>query len=355
MTTPEWTKGLDAYEGRSPEEILADLEEEEKEPQEKPDILYHYTDAVGFLGVLNKKEIWASEVRCMNDAQEIEYAAGLVAEECKKFGDEFVSWKTPELSTAPSVSGLPQWIRENFDPKGEDDPYPHGARLMYKLASSFAKVARSRHQGGPNTYAACFTTEPDSLGQWRGYAGGSGYAIGFRYEALSQVRVGESGPLIGEPQRVLYGEKGGKEQVVRLYRQLGKLMLTVAQILNQNEEARKSGNPVSDEKPYLGSFGPKLPELATVKHKAFEEEREWRLILSEEYENVAELVPDFRAGGVGGVLPYLRLNVPEGAITSVRVGPGEETDLRVLMAQQALARYGHHDVKVLTSDAPYRP
>ncbi|WP_138842675.1 DUF2971 domain-containing protein [Rhodococcus pyridinivorans] len=358
MTSPKWVKEFEARRDKSPAEQLAEIEQEEKsEKEDRPetDVLYHYTDAAGFLGVLGRGEIWATEVRCMNDAQEIEYAASVVAAECKELGDQFVSWKAAGLPLPPDVNGIARWCRENLDVEG-GAPYPSPAKVIYRLAASFAGIASSRHQSiGPSTYAACFTTESDSLGQWRGYAGGKGYAIGFRFDALGEAKLGLAGKTVGAPRRVLYGEKGGREQAARLYRHIGKLLLTAAQTLRRNEEARAAGEPVMQERKHVGSYGPKLQSLATVKHEAFKDEREWRLVISEEDDELGELVPDFRPGGVGGVLPFLRLTLPEGAIASVRVGPGEETDLRVLTAKQALARYGYRDVEVLTAAAPYRP
>jgi hypothetical protein len=45
---------------------------------ETPDRLYHYTDARGLLGILESRKLWASDVRLLNDARELDYAADLV-------------------------------------------------------------------------------------------------------------------------------------------------------------------------------------------------------------------------------------------------------------------------------------
>lgn len=45
-----------------------------------PEILYHYTDAKGLLGILNSKQIWATSYRFMNDAREFEYGFDLISD-----------------------------------------------------------------------------------------------------------------------------------------------------------------------------------------------------------------------------------------------------------------------------------
>src|SRR5207245_2334277 len=39
-----------------------------------PDILYHYTNQSGLLGIIENSKIWATKIRYMNDATEFELA-----------------------------------------------------------------------------------------------------------------------------------------------------------------------------------------------------------------------------------------------------------------------------------------
>lgn len=43
-----------------------------------PEILYHYTSIEGLLGIIEKKEIWATHIMYMNDAQEFKLFIDLV-------------------------------------------------------------------------------------------------------------------------------------------------------------------------------------------------------------------------------------------------------------------------------------
>jgi hypothetical protein len=45
-----------------------------------PDLRFHYTNAEGLKGILQSGKIWATDVRYLNDAQEVEYLFQLLDE-----------------------------------------------------------------------------------------------------------------------------------------------------------------------------------------------------------------------------------------------------------------------------------
>ena len=49
--------------------------------RQPPKILYHYTDQEGLLGIIGKKEIWASHTQYLNDQREFRHAIELVQDE----------------------------------------------------------------------------------------------------------------------------------------------------------------------------------------------------------------------------------------------------------------------------------
>lgn len=63
---------------------------------EIPQILYHYTDANAFLGIITKKEIWASHIRFMNDYTEFKFAI----DKFKDLIKEFIKGKKIENKTS---------------------------------------------------------------------------------------------------------------------------------------------------------------------------------------------------------------------------------------------------------------
>jgi hypothetical protein len=45
---------------------------------DRPDILWHYTNAAGFLGISRSGKLWATNTDYLNDASEMRHARGLV-------------------------------------------------------------------------------------------------------------------------------------------------------------------------------------------------------------------------------------------------------------------------------------
>jgi hypothetical protein len=95
--------------------------------------------------------------------------------------------------------------------------------------------------------------------------------------------------------------------------------------------------------------------IAIMKHSAFEEENEYRIVVHERSEG---LVPvdklKFRVGRVR-LIPYLTVAFPAASLRSIRAGPGADMTLRIRAIKHLLRAYGYCDVEVVESKAPYRP
>jgi hypothetical protein len=97
-----------------------------------PRPLWHYTTASGLEGILSSRSLWASDVQYMNDASELSYAEGLIADEVRNvFKAATDSRLEPFLSSFPTFanifdyggSGLsaPVFVkRKTFYPSGVD-------------------------------------------------------------------------------------------------------------------------------------------------------------------------------------------------------------------------------------------
>jgi hypothetical protein len=118
-----------------------------------PEILYHYTTAGGLFGILQHKSIWATDARFLNDAQEIIYAL-----------DDTCEYLRERLSGEPS--GTPQHAVIGT------------AIEMLKEPDLPTEI-----------YLSCFCEDGDLLSQWRGYAAGQGYAIGFDAQQLAAAHA----------------------------------------------------------------------------------------------------------------------------------------------------------------------
>lgn len=271
------------------------------------DLLFHYTGPAGVLGVVTDSCLWASDVEFLNDAQELVFGR-----------DEL---HASMLALAESI----------------DDPAaPHGqaasrATIVRSAASHLSPDGIFATRSHLSVFAACFCEGEDVLSQWRGYAGAHGYALGFDRIALAAT---DFSAYSSSPQlvKVRYGHEAVPPMI---------------QTVLGNVAPHASGHPGS--KGYFQAAQVVLPALAQVKHPAFAEEREWRLITT------SDAVAEFSFRGSGGwIVPYLKGNLPANALREIVVGPGPNQPLRQAALSKLLHAQGCDDVGVLLSTVPYR-
>ena len=117
--------------------------------QSPPPLLYHYTTAEGLLGMLQSRQLWATNVRFMNDTSEMAHGIELVRE-------TFTTIE-PEVVRRSSIRKLAfESARTAID-------------AMVTDAEKFTKH-----------FAVSFCSDGNLLSQWRGYGQlGGGFAVGF--------------------------------------------------------------------------------------------------------------------------------------------------------------------------------
>jgi hypothetical protein len=105
------------------------------------DLLFHYTNGQGLVGILTSGVLWATDIRFLNDGSELLYGASLLRD---------------------AATGLGGQTKRGI--------------------GFFRALERC------NIHVACFCAERDLLSQWRAYGEfGSGYAIGFRRSWLVEA------------------------------------------------------------------------------------------------------------------------------------------------------------------------
>lgn len=323
-------------------------------PQEDgPSILYHYADVYGLLGIVDpswsfdfvKREqeigysrvlkLLMSDVRFMNDTEELRFGAQLLVERLRK------------------AAG--------------DDSTPSGFQAAFEDIHQFLDIDAIL-KWPRRCFAACFCAEGDLLSQWRAYAGGTGgFALGLDRDALeNRTYAYHRGHLPGEMQppsssvtklkRVVYGEKKGIAAIDEHLRQL-----------YQSDERRA----LTDQRPQTRNlarnllFSRLVESVITIKADAFKEEKEWRLFSPSD----AQFPVDVRAR-TRGLLPYVvcAVNVHSAETAAERehhhrehpvirdlvVGPGPEQAEQVLAAKELLHGTGHDPDVVRPSKVTYR-
>lgn len=196
-----------------------------------PENIFHYTDVSGLFSILSNNTIRLSHLYYLNDSKEYKYGLEIV----NRVIDEALS----DSSVHPKI------------------------RLFLSEYQSF-------RQGMPlGSYCvACFSGTGDKLSQWRAYAGnGAGYSIGFKSQNLNDA---SRWSLV----RVVYD----LEEQVKIIRYV---------IDNYTEHAKANldfTESESDKDKVITTFiafALRLDsEVVRFKHPGFQEEDEYRLVLS---------------------------------------------------------------------------
>jgi hypothetical protein len=126
-----------------------DRESDKSKPEPPSRTLFHYTNADGLKGIIEKNELWATSAYFLNDSAEITYGYGLLDE------------------------ALKDWISAN--------PLPEESLslgLALKLQKAFGLDRLKRNVIEP-IYLACFCEDDNLLSQWRAYGQSGGYSLAF--------------------------------------------------------------------------------------------------------------------------------------------------------------------------------
>jgi hypothetical protein len=277
------------------------------DPEPSGDLLFHYTDSAGLVGIISTATLWATNVAFLNDSQEMRFGAKLLADEIEHEKVLRYRWSTDGLSPVAieRAEQLTNYFTENYIPE----------RVIH----------------GP--YVVCFSRKGNDLGQWRGYAQ-AGYSIGFDRQELLDL----SQPFYPEnpsAQPVIYGDRArgiAQEHVQRIFEIIkstsGDGSLT-------DLEIHQVVLPAEKHIPYL-------------KHGAFALEDEERLVI-DQLGNVK-----FRPSAIG-IVPYLTAPINSTAIREIVVGPGPNQHIRVNAVKILLEGFlPRSHIEVITSAIPFR-
>jgi hypothetical protein len=281
----------------------------------RPSLVYHYTTAVGLLGIVQSHRLWATNARFLNDHSEIEYAAGVIR-------------KVMAAMAGKGAARLPV----DF------------TKLVNQDLDGFEAEAR--------VYICCFCTEGDLLSQWRGYgAHGGGYALGFEAENFGDREVAmPPKPIL---RRVIYDAEM-QERLVRPW-----LQAVCDLVVDRPAERGKFSSRMNI---LINTFRLLLPQfLLCFKNPAYAEEQEWRLIQYGRVSGQEIIKPAFRASG-GRILPYVTLDLTEPEkykgklpLRVIRFGPtlddrGTRRSLRLVLNSEG---YSDELVKIEASGIPF--
>lgn len=264
-----------------------------------PDSLFHYTTAAGLLGMITTRTLWATDVRFLNDAEESRYGF-------KAMFDAIDSLENPVREPGHWAYEMELESQRQCSAYGPADTFD-----VYRTA-----LLQNLSKAAFGVYTACFCASDDLLSQWRGYGADHGYSVEFRAEglaaALGHVRAGSA-----ELVQVRYGTDASREVIDKT--------LSRIRAFNLNHPGTRAF--------HMAMLA--ASRIASLKHPSFEEEQEWRILVtyppspqkpsSPQY--FAEEPSSFRATSMA-IVPYIVIPFPLEVIKAVRVGPGNNGDIR---------------------------
>ena len=285
-------------------------------------VIYHYTDPKGLIGILSTGQLWATDIRYLNDSSELRHA-----EEIQRQVLEEIAGENPAGSIQKQLAAAALAADHGFSAKG-----------MRK------------------TYVVCFCAEDDILTQWKAYGSwGSGFSIGFDRKQL-ELALPALGPpppspvaLFGwsdtrtELARVRYSEEDQRQQLRSTFDRYAALISAPSMF-------------------QVGMCATTMVENAAIsasrfKHPAFESEQEWRIIISSSAP-IPDLNLSFRSSR-RTVIPYMTTRKPPDRklpVVSITVGPTLDQELSRRSVFALLMAKGYFDdeidVEIKTSGIP---
>jgi hypothetical protein len=289
-----------------------------------PISLFHYTTAAGLLGIVESETIWATDLRFLNDATELTYARD-------RFLDGLRTIDNPALDATHVHHDMAEDFGRAFD--------------MYRET-----IERTVQDPSSPAYVTCFCEADDLLSQWRAYGASGGCSI--------EIDTAYIDYRITVDQDWYKDREFLREGLVQVRYGMDAARDLLDQVELQIRDDTNLGHP--------GTHGwvmglRILRAFAQIKNPAFAEEREWRLVVTNDMSltgpdgSARPWHPDeamYRTTSVG-ITPYIAVPLPPAAIKGVRIGPGPHAETRALGVRKLLAQR-HVPSEVQVTEAPLR-
>ena len=274
--------------------------------------LYHYTSISGLQGIVDSRSIWATEIRYLSDAKELVQTLDILLSVIR------AKYESSDATKREFLRQFEVWLRD---------------RLV----------------NGHLVFVASLSEQGNLLSQWRAYSPvGKGVSLGFDPQYIRTI---------------------AQQQVYRLGKCVydGELQQRVIQeIFRRIEKEATSNGPENDtskrhpSNSYYGIFERFEDDLlmcaALLKHPAFREEVEWRVV-SSVVKRYAPSDIQYREGR-SCLVPYRELSlVPKESagmtLKEVFVGPTPDSELSMRSVGMYLSNRGISPM-VANSSIPYR-
>lgn len=267
--------------------------------------LFHYTDAAAVMSILANQELWLTDFRYLNDAEEM------------KNGVEYL--RIGLNNYQPNL--LASW-----------DHLEYAKDIVSDLFEKHVSFGIENHP----LFVCSFSSARDRLSQWRSYGN---YAVEFDGEALGDV-IGLSRCVYRHDEKVRHSSSA-----------VGNCLSIISTELE--------GNDGMLSELALDTYAGLIKEALIFKHDAFYEEKEIRCVQTCDLQNL-----DVRYRARGDILiPYLPISVSRRFIKAIHVGPMKHQELacksmeafvRGIQDRNGFDMHFEDYISVIPSLAPYR-
>jgi hypothetical protein len=319
--------------------------------------LWHYTTAEGLKGILEDRILWATDCRYLNDKSELIYSKSAFLHKvnmeylCNANLREVENENKGKIEN--SVEKVPQEIIADLIDPFLKDP-------ITSFVFSFCKMTKKEGQEvnlmeilktSPDilkaTETAPFLRENGLLSQWRGYGKDGGYAIIFDSEKLikeleTEEQFYQDFFIYGD---ILYDMDNPTDDM--------KIHLNkIKDFVCETRKCHLSNKPLPKEDEDL--YASLVRCMAFLKHKGFEEEKEYRFCIIPYSQEPQQSRIKIRNKG-GTLVPYIELfkKTKNLHIKGICVGPHPDKELRAESIKTYLRSAGLTDIEVFCSGIPY--
>lgn len=316
--------------------------------------LWHYTTAEGLKGILSDQTLWATDYRYLNDTLEFNYSKTLIHQALLPKAIHIIKERCkvdPEAKRITEMHGGYQNTAGLELADALEIPFESMLLNEKPFVLSFCKVPVNDS----------FEQKNGLLSQWRGYGKDGGYAIIFdANELISEFKIETNSFYhgIAAHRPIVYDTINLVETD-----DMKKYLDLICEFILEFFELRISGKgPPSPDK----IVGPLFGCMAFIKHKGFEEEKEYRFCVMphcKEWQNGPYFEIDNKKSfkeikirdNDGALVPYIRLfeKSKKLAIKRICVGPHREKESRVKAIETYLSGIGLDKIEVFCSDIPY--
>ena len=209
-------------------------------------------------------------------------------------------------------------------------------------------------------FVSCLCEDGDLLSQWNLY-GQDGYAIGVRSDAIQRASFHD----FTVPTDIGYYFVNGPYVELHKIKYVDEVDTTVIDrgVIDRivPPDTAMGQTPRVQEAEWRSFY-----ELASIKHKAFRQEQEWRLIYVARADKVSKMDGEIRSdqpvvppvlfrSSQTTIVPYIELEIDrQQAVAEIVVGPSPNQALRVEAVKRLLHQSGLSDVLVTPSDTAFR-